>query len=129
MNPPAAQFLPRGRHRGALLCFGVFSGVLIASFCARFLIENGLTWRCPSIILFGLPCPSCGLTRAFVSLSQFQLLEALRFNPLIVLSLAGVFVAPVFNLRLDIFERRAAWIFLAAAVALNWVYLLFFLPR
>ena len=36
---------------------------------------------CISQFLTGYPCPGCGLTRAFASLSHFDLISSLRFNP------------------------------------------------
>lgn len=36
--------------------------------------------------LFGLPCPTCGGTRAMRALSQGHLVEAFRFHPLLVLA-------------------------------------------
>lgn len=40
---------------------------------------------CISQFLTGYPCPGCGLTRAFASLSHFDLISSLRFNPEAVL--------------------------------------------
>lgn len=31
--------------------------------------------------LTGYPCPGCGLTRAFASISNFNIIESIRFNP------------------------------------------------
>ena len=38
----------------------------------------------PCIIyhVVGLPCPACGLTRAFISLAQLEFMEAFAYNPL-----------------------------------------------
>lgn len=36
---------------------------------------------CPSRLLMKIPCPSCGMTRAFAALTHFDLAYALRANP------------------------------------------------
>ena len=57
---------------------------------------------CPFYILTGLPCPGCGLTRAFICLGHGHFVESLHWNPLgwllfgLCLALwlrAGVFLA------------------------------------
>ncbi|MEW6347511.1 MAG: DUF2752 domain-containing protein [Thermodesulfobacteriota bacterium] len=35
---------------------------------------------CPSKLLWGLPCPGCGLTRSFVAMSRGEVLRAHSFN-------------------------------------------------
>lgn len=50
-------------------------------------------WR----YLIGFPCPGCGLTRAFASLSDLDLIASLRFNPealLFTLFALAALVAP-----------------------------------
>jgi len=41
----------------------------------------------PCIIyhLVGLPCPACGLTRAFISLARLDIAQAFAYNPLFLL--------------------------------------------
>jgi len=41
---------------------------------------------CGTHRLLGLYCPGCGLSRAFACMARLQPLEALRFNPLIVIA-------------------------------------------
>jgi len=41
---------------------------------------------CGSHRLLGLYCPGCGLSRAFACMARLQPLEAVRFNPLIVIA-------------------------------------------
>jgi hypothetical protein len=84
----------------------------------------------------GLDCPSCGLTRAFVSIAHGDLAAALRFNPVSPL----VFLAFLFQVpyrawqirRLDQGQEelnwrwltRGLWILLGLALA-QWVVRLF----
>jgi hypothetical protein len=104
-------------------------GLILLAFGARMSLDLGLAWRCPVIAISGVPCPSCGSTRAFGALAELDLLGALRFNPLIVL---GTLALPVFFASARSFPPfllRHAWIIFGAAVMLNWVYLWMFLPR
>lgn len=40
---------------------------------------------CPMVILTGLPCPGCGMTRAALKLATFQFAAAWNYNPAIYL--------------------------------------------
>jgi hypothetical protein len=125
-------FQIKGQIRNSPARFLWFSacaaGFLSAAVGARVWLQSGLAWSCPTLTLFGVPCPSCGSTRAFAALVEFDLLRALSFNPLVVAGLVFLLIAPLFKLR---FEKRAnlSWIMSATAVGLNWLYLLLFLPR
>ena len=44
----------------------------------------GIT-TCPSKALFGIPCPGCGISRAFMSALQLNFAAAFEYNPLWVL--------------------------------------------
>ncbi len=109
--------------------------VLIAALCgmlvlvfAKLCLQFGLAWTCPLIALLNVPCPSCGTTRALASLASFDLLAAVKFNPLIVL---GLFALPFVSLlkRVPAGVRQYGWWIFGAVVALNWAYLFLFLPR
>jgi hypothetical protein len=46
-------------------------------------IESGRAWFTPTCMflrVFGHPCPTCGMTRAFSALSHGRLDDALRYN-------------------------------------------------
>lgn len=91
---------------------------------------------CPFHAITGLPCPTCGSTRAFFALLDGQPLEALRLNPLfglsfvlavpylIYASVVAVFRLP--RLRATVsprdarIGRAAAWMTLLA----GWTFLL-----
>ena len=70
---------------------------------------------CISRFLTGYPCPGCGLTRAFASLSHFDLISSLRFNPealLLTLIAAVAAVSPSIiqqsRQRLDNFVAKSS---------------------
>lgn len=44
---------------------------------------------CPSVVLAGMPCPSCGMTRAVLCLFTGRFRESLQFNPMAVFWLAA----------------------------------------
>jgi hypothetical protein len=93
-------------------------------------------FRCPFKALTAWPCVTCGGTRAFFALLNGAPLEALRWNPLVTLTLAvlavyGIYAAIVATFDLprvrvtwpsasSTFVRTAVW----AAVAANWIFLI-----
>lgn len=82
----------------------------------------------PVICLFkkatGLPCPSCGSTRAVVDLLNGQFWEAIHHNPLGLLIFIILLVAPVWILIDLIFKNESLYIFfnkLIAFIEQKWV--------
>ena len=112
--------------------FGIALGILVsfvvAALGARLLLEYGIAWRCPMLSVIGIPCPTCGTTRAFAALAEMKFVSAVMFNPLFVV---GLMAAPIFLFVRQVPEglKRKGWFIFAAAVALNWVYLILYLPR
>ena len=98
-------------------------------------IEDGPV-ACPFRAVTGLPCPTCGLTRATHSLMRGDLDGALAINPFDTLFLliavplfAALWVANSasrFTVRVSMspVERRVAWVLLAAVALANWAYVL-----
>ncbi len=67
--------------------------VALCALASLHLILFGLkfpTWRCPSLVLFGLPCPGCGLTRASINLLHANWQAAFRFHALAPIFLLGL---------------------------------------
>jgi hypothetical protein len=100
-------------------------------------VEAGLfTWlpACPVKALAGLPCPTCGATRATLALSHLDLFAAFAWNPLVALAWGLLIVGglgallrawgrrplPSLPRRLAPWQRWA----LLLVVAANWIYLL-----
>jgi hypothetical protein len=114
------------QHRKFRLA-GIFLVALVTlSFSAQFLIAHHWTWPCLFKAYTGIPCPTCGGTRALAALSQFKIFEALRLNPLIVL---GIVVALIFGCTSFRLKEKTMWPVFWGALLLNWVYLICFLPR
>jgi hypothetical protein len=106
--------------------------------CGAVWMALGLPWpRCLFRALTGLPCVSCGATRAAISFFQGNLSTAWHWNPLafaafcalIVFNLYAVIVIVGRTARLRIVEwtareRNVARMLIISLVALNWIYLL-----
>lgn len=88
---------------------------------------------------FGIPCVSCGGTRAMQALSTGRIAEAVQFNPAVVI---GVFVsafwlilglrrfhrgAPILPIPDQNRRLRRVAVITICLLALNWVYLILFL--
>lgn len=79
----------------------------------------------------GMPCPTCGSTRAVRALADGRPLDALLFNPMVVtlgVALALWLVLRVaFGRRIDVRlsrrQRRAAWTVAAVAFLANWAWI------
>lgn len=79
-------------------------GFLLARFAAPFF---KLLPACTFRQVTGVPCPSCGATRAGLALAQGDLLVALSNNPLVVIGLSILFGWSVYR----VFERWSGKIF------------------
>ncbi len=91
---------------------------------------------CPLKVLSGLPCPTCGGTRALRALGHGALLTALRFNPLVTLAALSAIPCLVYAALVTLFGwprirvllapsdhrllRAGAWV----AILANWAFLL-----
>jgi hypothetical protein len=109
----------------------VLAAIAALSFlAARFVPVIGLFPPCPFREALGLPCASCGMTRAFVGLANGDLGAALAASPLGVLLAAGAWafaalalVRPVLRFRWPDPApgvARAAAVAAVAALLVNW---------
>jgi Protein of unknown function (DUF2752) len=79
----------RRRHAYIALAAASFFAVVLYRFPPG---EYGFYPRCPVYALTGWQCPGCGMTRALDALLHGHVVEALRWNPLVLPVVAG-FVA------------------------------------
>jgi hypothetical protein len=66
---------------GVVLGIALLSGLLRAGLEWDLLSRVHLFPACPILATTGVPCPGCGMTRAFLLLGQLRLEEALSANP------------------------------------------------
>jgi hypothetical protein len=97
------------RSKGAIVA-GVAGGILLASHLLHS-VDGG-----PVLCLFrgitGLPCPSCGMTRAFVSLGHGDLHSAVQSNlasPAAYLATWLIFMLGIGEMILDYPLRNPIW--------------------
>ena len=83
--PPMSKAQQSRRRADAGAVWMILTGILTASFLLPLPVKDGSIGHLPSICLFynltGLPCPGCGLTRAFVCLGHGRWQEALHWHP------------------------------------------------
>ncbi len=101
-----------GFHHTPLLNFG--SLILIPWFVVILVIHlfglspyrvlECIPLYCPFRAISGIPCPGCGMTRAFLALAEGDFLGALRFNPLSI-PLFAFLVISSFNIHLTVYQR------------------------
>ena len=71
----------RVRRNGCLAALGAVSVLVVAASLDYFgLTSRHIISTCPMLHLTGLPCPLCGMTRAFAALSTGRLGQAVSFN-------------------------------------------------
>ena len=95
----------------------------------------GLAWpQCPFLAMTGLPCLTCGATRATIALFHGDFLSAFSWNPLAFLALCGVAVFDLYAIvvllgrapRLRIVdwtrtEKNIARVTVVCALLVNWI--------
>jgi hypothetical protein len=131
------RIVPNPRTTATTPCGILFGAIaLVGLAAARFLPVREFTPSCAFRHFLGFPCPTCGATRAAVSLAQGDLLGALRFNPLVAIAavlllLWGLFSAAakvgIVSRRRFLLSDREKDLARFAAVSLvlaNWLFLI-----
>jgi hypothetical protein len=112
---------------------GVFALGLVLAFATPTWFVSRLV--CPLKVVTGVPCPTCGSTRAVQALMSADFVAALQLNPLTTLALGAwalfaVYGAVTVMARLPRFRwsgrdvRRPLALSAGALLLVNWVYLL-----
>ena len=74
-----------------------------------------LFYRCPTGYFLGIPCPFCGMTRAFLCVLRGDFLQAFYYHPLWpAVCIAGVMA---FLVKFKILKISNLWIQIMASVA------------
>lgn len=99
---------------GALLTVAFMAGLILVAHATGIVL-------CPLKRLTGVPCPTCGATRAVLALVHGRFVESLQINPLVVLIICALPVLWLFRFRLCTW----IWAVLSVAVVCNWAYVIF----
>ena len=111
-----------------LLALGLLLGVMLAPLLAYgWVTSPGTTTLCPLRAVTGIPCPSCGLTRALAHLERGHWVEAVRlhpFAPLVLPLVLALSLMLVFELATGkkvianpLRRRRDVWLLFAGLAA------------
>lgn len=84
---------------------------------------------CPFEIVFGIPCPACGLTRSVVSALKFDFLSAFHYHPLFLLVIPTMIVIIYKDYKYvnKIYNSNIFWIVLISSFILTYVLRMIFL--
>ena len=74
----------------------------ILAICLLVFVFKILKITCPILFLFGVPCPTCGVTRAVVCFIKFDFQGYLYYHPLALLLVMAVLLM----LHLKLFKRK-----------------------
>jgi hypothetical protein len=123
------KFSPQRRWLDLATVLGLVVG-------ASLLIHAARLSFCPLKRLTGFPCPTCGSTRAFLSLARGNFATAWTFNPLaaVMFSLLGLYALTALTFWLTtrripvMLASRKTWCRLAVGLLLlaiiNWIFMI-----
>jgi hypothetical protein len=75
---------------------------------------------CPSKLLYHIPCPGCGITRATLRFFHFDIMGALELNPNVIFSMLFLTICPILLLIDCISERKILlWLYTNVEVLLH----------
>lgn len=104
-----------------LVWLGLFVAINILGINPSLIISLDLI-GCPFRLLTSIPCPGCGMTRAFIALASLDIKQAFSYNPFSLPLFAGI-VLSTFGITLPANKRqkRAFYTLSLAATLLWWV--------
>jgi len=111
--------------------FALWAGIILA-ISIMTSAQSGALPVCHLHRLTGVPCATCGSTRAALALGRGDVTGAFLYNPFVFSACAVI--AALFLLRVGFGKgleltasrpvRRAAWIIIALLFAANWIYVI-----
>lgn len=117
----------------------IYAVISILAVAGARLAVDGVAFKgyfCPFKFITGIPCPTCGITRAYAAVSHLDFAQALGLNPLMVIVLVGVWIWGLVSFSGSVYRGRvprisatgnaatAMRVFVVAAIAANWAYLI-----
>ncbi|MDB5216292.1 MAG: hypothetical protein JWO86_4219 [Myxococcaceae bacterium] len=89
---------PRRRPGAPLVVLATLGAVLVV---------GTIAWKCPVLLVAGVPCPTCGVTRAFLLALHGDVAGAMRMHPLMWLAVPVTLL--FFGAELLGYARTRAW--------------------
>ena len=125
------------REKGSVEFGLIYGGILaIGLLVARFLPLTSVLPACAFRGMLGVPCPTCGVTRATMALAQGDIVQAISSNPLLSVLMISALLYGMCSAVLCVLSARRPQVMLdagdgtklraigAALVLANWGYLL-----
>lgn len=99
----------------------VIPSVVVALFLILTLILGGNA--CVFKNTLGVPCPGCGMTRAFISLAKLDVKAAFYYHPLFILPAVIAFIILFRNHKTVamLYNSKMLWLVLSAVFILVWI--------
>lgn len=100
-----------------LIIFAIIGLISIISYLIGFSI-------CAFYNITGIPCPACGMTRAYISLFHFDIKSALFFNPLFFIvpfCILPQFLKCFFNIKIKKSTQNAYYFLILFILILVWI--------
>ncbi len=102
--------LKKAIKRNTFIFLGVFVFIIII---------NNLGITCPLLYIFNVPCPTCGITRAMISLIKLDFKEYVKYNPMALF----LCIAVILMLNIDFLKRKKLiYIYSISVAVINFIF-------
>jgi len=106
---------------GIIFCIVIASGILFYCFQINLITDITGFALCPFHTITGIPCPGCGMSRAFILLGQFRIREALEMN-IFSLFLLGLMLFYLIKGRIPLWMKNKYLVnLLLCSVLIFWI--------
>lgn len=86
---------------------------ILSVFAYFVLLRKFFITICPAVLITGLPCPGCGMTRAFIRLLHLDFAGAWQMHPFVYLFMIFILWFGIRRYILGISDTKKAWKILA----------------